>query len=453
MEQFEKGNMISAGKTKEIYEVKGNPTLVIIQNKDDITKFDDPDQTRIMNSKAFHATKTTCLVFQLLKEAGLPVAFKKQLSPTEFLAPKCQMIPLEVIIRRYAVGSYLKRFPNLERSGNPWRFHRLIFELFFKTTSGRILNDKSEVVRSLPDDILETAKGKSVDDPFIINPYGDAIGGFWELKHPKIPSWNKSSNLDTDNSPLRIFAPDFMPRNVKVVDIEVITRKVFMVLESAWAMLGFRLMDFKIEFGVGEDGTLYVADVIDNDSWRLRTQDWREVSKQLFRDNYDMAEIEEKYALVSKLTERFAIPEQAIVFWRGSELDILPPVDNLPKGIKTEDIVLSGHKSPQACLNKLEEVLAAYPEGGVFIPIVGMSNGLAPTLAARTSWPVITVPARADKDHHDVWSCLSVPSSVPLMTVMSAKNAVLAAINILAQKNPAAYMDRQYALEGLDIPK
>ena len=42
------------------------------------------------------------------------------------------------------------------------------------------------------------------------------------------------------------------------------------------------------------------------------------------------------------------------------------------------------------------------------------------------------------------------PGNVPLCTVLSHKNAVLAALNILAQKNPVAYMKRQATIESLD---
>jgi hypothetical protein len=42
------------------------------------------------------------------------------------------------------------------------------------------------------------------------------------------------------------------------------------------------------------------------------------------------------------------------------------------------------------------------------------------------------------------------PSQVPMLTVLSPKNAVLAGLNILAQTNPIAYMYRQHAIEELD---
>jgi phosphoribosylcarboxyaminoimidazole (NCAIR) mutase len=73
-------------------------------------------------------------------------------------------------------------------------------------------------------------------------------------------------------------------------------------------------------------------------------------------------------------------------------------------------------------------------------------------LAARTSWPVIAVSMTAKERPHDVWSSLETPSQVPLLTALSVKNAILAALNMLAQKNPIAYMHRQYAIEQLVEP-
>lgn len=437
---LEKGKIISQGKTKVIYEVAGIPSMVIIQNKNDITKNDDKSLTKTMASKAEYATATTSMVFKLLKEAGIPVAFERQLSKTEFLAPKCEMIALEVIARRYAVGSYLKRFPNLivPDGQQPYRFHELVFELFFKTSGGKFSNNNG-VSLQMPNDVLLDIK-KPVDDPFIADPYQFT----WRLKHPKIPAWVESSDLG-----IMIDAKEVLPYIGSLQEIESITRRVFLVLEGAWMQLGLRLIDFKIEFGVNSDGEFLVADVIDNDSWRLRTSDWQELSKQLFRDNHDLEEISEKYALVAKLVEKFSVPKQAVVIWRGSEKDEFPTLPKVP-GIDILCINESGHKSPSACLKQLEKVLAEYPQGGVIIAAVGLSNGLGPILAARTSWPVIAVPLTCGESPNDVWSSLSLPSNVPLLTVCKPGNAYLAALNILAQKNPYAYAFRQEVIETLD---
>jgi phosphoribosylaminoimidazole carboxylase/phosphoribosylaminoimidazole-succinocarboxamide synthase len=435
-----KGAVIAEGKTKVCHSVQEDPDLLVIENKNDITKNDDESQTKQMDSKAKHATTTTSIVFELLKHAGIPVAYKRQLSETEFLAERCNMIPLEVVIRRYAVGSYLKRYPNFKKKEGevPHRFHSLAFELFLKTTGGKILSMNGDVRGETPND---SENGRPIDDPFICNPDSSV----WDLRHPKVPGWDARSDLGCP-----VFRAEILPKNVTVEMIEEIARKVFLLLEGAWAQRGCRLIDFKIELGINSKGELVVADVIDNDSWRLRTIDWKELSKQLFRDNFDMEEIADKYALVAALVERFAVPEQAIILWRGSESDKFPEIPEIA-GVQGVEITKSGHKAPSACMEILEDLLAAYPQGGVILSLVGMSNGLGPTLAARTSFPVIAVALTSKERPHDVWSSLETPSNVPLLTTLSPKNAVLAALNILAQKNPVAYMHRQYVIEGLDV--
>lgn len=436
---MKKDAVLAEGKTKIVWSVKGEQPLVIVENKNDITKNDNPDETKVMVGKAELATSTTCAVFQLLKEAGIPVAFERQLSPTEFLAPKVEMILLEIIWRRYAVGSFLKRHPDLEvpKGSLPHRFHKSVFELFLKTTGGAIKTRSGDQCGTVPND-PET--GRPIDDPFITNP-GDEV---WVLFHPKKPSWNEEADLRCP-----VFQKNILPEGITVEKIEKLLHQVGLVLEGAWAKLGCRFIDIKIEMGVTTGGQLVVADVIDADSWRLRDAEWNELSKQLFRDNADMEQIADKYALVARLVQQLRIPKQAIVVWRGSKDDPVPEIPTVA-GVKMVDIVLSGHKSPQQCLLKLEQVLTEFPEGGVILACVGMSNGLGPVLSARTSWPVIGIPITNEKFSEDVWSSLRMPSQVPMGTILSTKNAALMALNILAQKNPAAYAVRQLAIEELD---
>jgi len=422
---------IASGKTKKIWGVVADPNTVIVENTDSITKNNDPSQTRKMHSKGEMATDTTSNVFELLKIAGIPVAFRKQISPTEFLADNCQMIPLEVVGRRYAAGSYLKRYPNLqEKEGDaPFMFHRWEYELFLKTTNG--------IITDIEGNNLGTTL---VDDPLVMTP--NCLE--WVLTHPKIPSWESGANLGKNYAKEKIIG-----NKVKLKEIEEIARKVFLVIEGAFAQLGVKLIDIKIEFGITKIGKIVVADVIDNDSWRLRDEKWEELSKQLFRDNTAMNVIEDKYALVAQLTKRFHIPRQALVFWKGSASDSSPDIPTVA-GIDVIEVTLSGHKSPNQCLERLKTVIQNYPEGGVILSIVGMSNGLGPTIAARTNWPTIAIPTTVKNQPHDIWSSLEMPGNVPLCTVLSHKNAVLAALNILAQKNPVAYMKRQATIESLD---
>ncbi|MDO9399702.1 MAG: phosphoribosylaminoimidazolesuccinocarboxamide synthase, partial [bacterium] len=238
----------------------------------------------------------------------------------------------------------------------------------------------------------------------------------------------------------------------KINEMEEILRKAFLTLEGTWNTLGFRIIDMKIEFGISSNGELMIADVIDNDSWRLKSADWEELSKEAFRQGEELNEVEKKYAFVASLTKKFRIPKQAVVFWRGSDSDPLPDMEILEKtnGVDIEIITESGHKSTGKCLKILENILSKYPDGGVIITKVGRSNGLGPILAARTSWPTITIPATLNEFPEDVWSSIRMPSSVPLATVWPESNAVLFVLEILAQKNPILYQKRQMMIEGLD---
>jgi phosphoribosylaminoimidazole carboxylase PurE protein len=443
--KYEKGGLIAEGKTKKIFEVvDSKEQLAIVENKEDITAFDDPSKTRTFKTKSVFATTTTCRVFELLRKAGIPVAFQEQISPTEFVALNCRMIKLEVVARRYAVGSYLKRHPELPipKDGQaPHRFHRLVTEFFLKTTAGKFVEPNGKIIV----EGLDPQKGE--EDPIISNPFE----GEWQLFHSKKPAWDKTANLKRTIKDYKVVPEnDIVTVRDRVKMMENILRKVFLVLEGAWNNLGLHFIDLKIEFGIapGLEG-LVVADVIDNDSWRLRDLNWQELSKETFRQGEELTEVEKKYGIVTKLVEQIRIPKQALVIWTGSDKDE-PPKAPLCHGVNVVNVVLSGHKATKACLEKLEELMGNYPDGGVIIAKVGRSNGLGPILASHTTWPVMAIPATLKEFPEDLWSSVRMPSSVPLSTSWPEENAVQAALNILAQKNPLLYARLQEQIEKLD---
>ena len=74
-------------------------------------------------------------------------------------------------------------------------------------------------------------------------------------------------------------------------------------------------MDLKIEFGRDVAGELLVADVIDNDSWRI----WpggdktRQLDKQVYRDMKQvdedgLAQVRRRYEIVAEMTEGWQQP-------------------------------------------------------------------------------------------------------------------------------------------------
>ncbi|EKE15683.1 MAG: hypothetical protein ACD_11C00115G0023 [uncultured bacterium] len=431
--------IFAEGKTKTIFRIREDLSVGFFMSKDDITKDDDPAKTRILEGKGAWANTTTCNVFELIRRCGLPVSYLGKTMDREFSSELCEMILLEVVIRRNKVGSYLERFPNFKHPKDlpPLRSHQLVFELFLKTNKGKVKNRFGDLVAELP---IDPKKNLPLDDPFIIDP----AAKIWELYWPKKPSWEKGANLG-----ITVEDYEILPPGVTVAKIEEISRKCFLVLESAWASLGYRLIDFKIELGINRKGQLVISDVIDNDSWRLRDANWNELSKQLFRDNDVMEKIAYNYAKVAELTNHFNISNQALVVWRGSNNDPILEVPEIP-GIDVVNVIVSGHKSPNSAMEELEKIINNYPGGGVVIAEVGMSNGLGPTLSARTNWPLISYAISGKSFPEDIWSSVRMPSEVPNLTVMDGTNAVSAALNILARKNPAAYMYRQYAIEKLD---
>lgn len=285
-----RGELTNEGKTKKVFAAAGGNTHAIIEYKNAITAYDDPSFTKEFATKAKHSNTTTCRVFELLNAAGIPTHFVKQLNDTEFLAERCAMIPLEVVARRYAVGSYLKRHHEFVKpeGEEPHRFAESLVEFFLKTTRGGLKDPRGETIV----EGLDPQKGE--EDPFIENPR-EAV---WNLAHPKLPKTDLGSSLGRAVEATRVLG------GAHITDMEAMTRDAFAVLEKFFAQHEFKLIDFKIEFGTTPDGRVVIADVIDNDSWRLRDKSWQDVSKQSFRDGEELSKIEDKYALVAELLER-----------------------------------------------------------------------------------------------------------------------------------------------------
>lgn len=287
-----RGALIAEGKTKKIYEYLPDPGKAVVEYKNDITAFDDPSKTRQFETKAKHSNTTNARVFEMLNRAGIPTAFVRQLSDTEFLAEKCTMVPLELIARRYAYGSYTDRMPEFKVEGKvPHRFDELVTEFFLKTTKGGLTSAEGEQLV----DGLDPLRGE--EDPLIPNPEEPV----WKLAHSK-----KGSDADLGKS---VDAEKVLPSGTTVAEIRDLVRRTFETLEAFFDGEGFHLIDFKIELGVTGDGRLVVADVIDNDSWRLRDADWNELSKQAFRDKLkagdeNFSDIHGNYALVAALLDK-----------------------------------------------------------------------------------------------------------------------------------------------------
>lgn len=278
-----KRTVIAEGKTKKII-ADGDPRKVIIQSKDDLTAGDGEFHVKL-SDKAEFANRTACNVFLLLSQQGVPVAFDGQVTETSFRAPRCAMLPYEVVVRQEAHGSILERRHDLGQGDKVSSF-----EIFLKTDDhGRWVNGYQF---STPDPLLHQ--------------WAD---GNFAVCHPKQPL--APSTPERILTPEQVFEPIMEAANIDweaaLPRMNRIAFDAFMLLQGAWARLDKRLVDFKVEFGVSPDGRLLLADVIDNDSWRLMDGD-EYLDKQFYRDGGDLNAVREKYRYVQKLTEHFWNP-------------------------------------------------------------------------------------------------------------------------------------------------
>ena len=221
--------------------------------------------------------------------------------------------------------------------------------------------------------------------------------------------------------------------------------------EKAWQLEGGTLVDLKVELGFDSKGRLLLADVIDNDSWRV-IENGAYIDKQVYRDGGALDDVAAKYRRVADVTSRFRLPHQRIILWRGSEKDGTEAFSQALGDLHDLMTVVtcSVHKEPVTAAGILQRMTQEVPDS-VVIAHIGRSNGAGPTLAAMSTIPVITVPASVKEFPDDVWSSLRAPSSVPVMTVLEPANAVLAALQILSARNPRLYAHVRGEIENRTV--
>jgi phosphoribosylaminoimidazole carboxylase / phosphoribosylaminoimidazole-succinocarboxamide synthase len=417
------GALVAEGKTKKIHLVKGSSDRVTVVAKDDITAGDGAKHD-IIPDKGRLATATTCNVFRLLQACGLPVAFTEQDSAISFVSPKCDMLPYEVVVRREAHGSYLKRNPHLSKGQ---LFPQALVEFYLKTKDknwkGKPLVADDPFMQFAEDakqiKLFNPAKPLQGQEPFLVLPAAEVFGRDQEWK---------------------IFP-----------EMRRIARQAFLVLEKAWQLEGGTLVDLKVEFGFDSKGSLLLADVIDNDSWRV-LEGGSYIDKQVYRDGGALDDVAAKYRHVAEITSHFRVPRQRIVLWRGSEKDspdaFLQALGEL-KDMMTV-VTCSVHKEPVNAAGIFHRMVQEIPDT-VVIAYIGRSNGAGPTLSAMSTVPVITVPASIKEFPDDLWSSLRAPSAVPVMTVLDPANAVLAALQILSGRNPRLYAHVRGEIENRTV--
>jgi len=211
--------LLYEGKAKRIYKTD-EENVVLVEYKDSATAFNGEKKAEITGKGRLN-NEITSLLFLKLKEQGIESHFIKRISETEQLVKEVTIIPLEVVVRNVAAGSFSKRLGIEE--GAP--LSAPIVEFYLK------------------DDAL--------GDPLV------TVDHILELKAAT--------------------AEEITILREKALEVDA-------VLSSFFAEQGINLIDFKLEFGKDPQGQILLADEISPDTCRLWDQKTNEkLDKDVFR--------------------------------------------------------------------------------------------------------------------------------------------------------------------------
>lgn len=226
---MKKLEQIYEGKAKKVFKTD-DPELLIVDYKDDATAFNGQKKGTIRD-KGIVNNEVTNYLMELLEKKGVPTHFVRQISDRETVVKKVTIVPLEVIIRNRAAGSFSKRYGVPEGT-------------------------------ELASTVLEYSyKDDALGDPLINDSHVLAL---------RIAT---RQDLDT---------------------IAGLALKINEILKAFFAGVGIELVDFKLEFGKTSDGTIILADEISPDTcrfWDVKTHE--KLDKDRFRR--DLGNVEGAY--------------------------------------------------------------------------------------------------------------------------------------------------------------
>ena len=232
-----KKEQLYEGKAKKVFATE-DPSLLIVSYKDDATAFNGLKKGTIEGKGVINNRMSNALM-RLLEKKGIPTHYVKELSDRDTLVKKVSIVPLEVIVRNIAAGSFSKRYGVEEGL----QFSSPTIEFSYK-------ND-------------------ALGDP-LINEYHIAAIGLADAS--------------------------------EIYTIKKYAFAVNEQLKAFWASCGVTLVDFKLEFGKTADGTIVLADEISPDTCRLwDSATGEKLDKDRFRR--DLGGVEDAYREIMKRLE------------------------------------------------------------------------------------------------------------------------------------------------------
>lgn len=105
-----KGKMLYEGKAKRVYEIEGNDDCLLISYKDDATAFNGLKKGQIDGKGVINNRMANFIFKKLEEEKGVETHLVEEISDRETIVKKVEIVPLEIIVRNIAAGSFSKRF-------------------------------------------------------------------------------------------------------------------------------------------------------------------------------------------------------------------------------------------------------------------------------------------------------------------------------------------------------
>lgn len=296
------------GKTKIVTTYPYNNNLVIIETKDSLTCGDGVRNETIPDIGK-HKTKQTSNIFSLLELNNIKTSFIFEMSPNEMLCENCDMLPIEWVMRRYAWGSFLTIHPELKSKPQPVKITSddspPYIQLFHKhTIIMPPLVDTPVMMSENNARELYLKDGKWADNVYT-DPFISVEKDTWKL-------YSRLATITPDTQPLMVIDPLMSLEEYEHI-VNTLCIPTFLTLENSLSKIDTEhgpivLADIKIEIGKRKvDNQYVVADVIDNDSWRI----WpggdpsKQLDKQAFRENDSLSKVFNNYELVTEITNRF----------------------------------------------------------------------------------------------------------------------------------------------------
>ena len=229
---------IYEGKAKVLFEGP-EPGTLVQYFKDDATAFNNQKKGTI-SGKGVLNNRISEYLMTRLAEMGIPTHLVKRLNMREQLVYELEIVPIEVVVRNIAAGSFAKRFNMPDGTPIP----RSIVEYYYKSDE--------------------------LGDPMVTEEHITAFG------------WANPQDLD---------------------DIMALALRVNDYLTGLFLGVGLRLVDFKLEFGrlYNDNGEMRIvlADEISPDNCRLWDVTTNErMDKDRFRQ--DLGNVEEAYREVAR---------------------------------------------------------------------------------------------------------------------------------------------------------